>query len=200
MSFGMVSMDWQERINWSRMREYRLARTREAMKPHGLGAMLFMYDENVRYVTSTLTPGWNRLKPGLRYAMLTEGGEPILFEQGDIGIHVEKHSPWLRKENIRHSLFVDQGRRRTRLGDAGRQVHQGPPRGYGGGRRQGQAARRRLHRHQHDPRIRTRWYHLDRRHDADDGGALHEEPGRAGGDAHRRRYRRRACTTNSRSS
>ena len=36
--------------------------------------------------------------------MLTEGGEPILFEQGDIGIHVEKHSPWLRKENIRHSF------------------------------------------------------------------------------------------------
>ncbi|HEY7927721.1 MAG: M24 family metallopeptidase [Candidatus Dormibacteria bacterium] len=104
MSFGMVSMDWQERINWQRMREYRLARTREAMRKHELGAMLFMYDENVRYVTSTLTPGWNKLKPGLRYAMLAEGGEPILFEQGDIGIHVEKHSPWLRKENIRHSF------------------------------------------------------------------------------------------------
>jgi len=104
MSFGMVGMDWEERINWQRMREYRVARTREAMSRHGLGAMLFMYDENVRYVTSTLTPGWNRLKPGLRYAMITEGGEPILFEQGDIGIHVEKHSPWLRKENIRHSF------------------------------------------------------------------------------------------------
>jgi Xaa-Pro aminopeptidase len=104
MSFGMVGMDWQERINWQRMREYRVARTREAMSRHGLGAMLFMYDENVRYVTSTLTPGWNRLKPGLRYAMLAEGGEPILFEQGDIGIQVERHSPWLHKENIRHSF------------------------------------------------------------------------------------------------
>jgi Xaa-Pro aminopeptidase len=104
MSFGMVGMDWQERINWQRMREYRVAQTREAMSRHGLGAMLLMYDENVRYVTSTLTPGWNRLKPGLRYAMLTEGGEPILFEQGDIGIQVEKHSPWLLKENIRHSF------------------------------------------------------------------------------------------------
>jgi Xaa-Pro aminopeptidase len=104
MSFGMVGMDWQERINWQRMRGYRVARTREAMSRHGLGAMLFMYDENVRYVTSTLTPGWNRLKPGLRYAMLAEGGEPILFEQGDIGIQVERHSPWLHKENIRHSF------------------------------------------------------------------------------------------------
>jgi Xaa-Pro aminopeptidase len=103
-SFGTVGMDWQQRINWQRMREYRLSRARDAMRRHGLGAILCMYDENVRYITSTLTPGWCRLKPGLRYAVLVEGREPILFEQGDIGIHVEKHSPWLPKENIRHSF------------------------------------------------------------------------------------------------
>ncbi|MBO0826234.1 MAG: aminopeptidase P family protein [Streptosporangiales bacterium] len=103
-SFGTVSMDWQERINWPRMRAHRLSRAREAMQRHGLGAVLCMYDENVRYITSTLTPGWNRLKPGLRYAVLAEGKEPILFEQGDIGIHVERHSPWIPKENVRHSF------------------------------------------------------------------------------------------------
>lgn len=103
-SFGTVSMDWQERINWPRMRAHRLSRAREAMRRHELGAVLCMYDENVRYITSTLTPGWNRLKPGLRYAVLAEGKEPILFEQGDIGIHVERHSPWIPKENVRHSF------------------------------------------------------------------------------------------------
>lgn len=103
-SFGTVSMDWQERINWPRMRAHRLSRAREAMHRHELGAILCMYDENVRYITSTLTPGWNRLKPGLRYAVLAEGKEPILFEQGDIGIHVERHSPWIPKENVRHSF------------------------------------------------------------------------------------------------
>jgi Xaa-Pro aminopeptidase len=103
-SFGTVGVDWQERINWPRMREYRLERAREAMRRHELGAVLCMYDENVRYITSTLTPGWNRLKPGLRYAVLAEGREPILFEQGDIGIHVRRHSPWLPKENVRHSF------------------------------------------------------------------------------------------------
>ena len=65
--------------------------------------MLLMYDENVRYVTSTLTPGWNRLKPGLRYALLCGDDAPVLFEQGDIGLHIQKHSPWIPKENIRHS-------------------------------------------------------------------------------------------------
>ena len=85
------------------MRTYRLERARERMKAHGLGAMLLMYDENVRYVTSTLTPGWNKLKPGLRYCLLCGDDAPVLFEQGDIGLHIEKHSPWIPKENIRYS-------------------------------------------------------------------------------------------------
>ncbi len=102
-TFGLVSMDWQERINWQEVREFQLNRAREAMRRHGLGAILAMYDENVRYLTSTLTPGWNRLKPGLRYAILIEGKEPILYEQGDIGIHIKKHSPWIPPENVRHS-------------------------------------------------------------------------------------------------
>src|SRR6201985_3116472 len=84
-SFGMVGLDWQERINWDRLRKYRLERAREKMKAHGLGAMLLMYDENCRYLTGTLTPGWNRMKPGLRYALLCGDGAPILFQPGDTG-------------------------------------------------------------------------------------------------------------------
>src|SRR5258707_1889422 len=73
------------------------------MKMHGLGALLCMYDENVRYLTGTLTPGWNRLKPGLRYALLCGDGAPVLFEQGDLGFQIERHSPWIPKENVRYS-------------------------------------------------------------------------------------------------
>src|SRR6266511_3306102 len=103
-SFGAVGTDWQERINWARLREHRLSRARDAMRRHELGALLLMYDENVRYVTSTLTPGWNRLKPGLRYAVLCEGKDPILYEQGDIGIHILHNSPWIPPGNVRHSF------------------------------------------------------------------------------------------------
>ncbi len=102
-AFGVLGTDWREGINWQEVREWRLRRAREAMRRHGLGAMLLMYDENIRYVTSTLTPGWNQLKPGLRYAVLIEGKEPILYEQGDIGYHIREHSPWIPKENVRYS-------------------------------------------------------------------------------------------------
>jgi Xaa-Pro aminopeptidase len=100
---GIVGLDWQQRINWDRLRKYRLERARERLKAHGLGALLLMYDENVRYVTGTLTPGWNRLKPGLRYALLCGDGAPVLFEQGDIGFQIQRHSPWIPPENVRWS-------------------------------------------------------------------------------------------------
>ena len=100
-NFGTVGVDWQQRVNWDRLRKYRLERARERMKAHNLGALLLMYDENVRYVTSTLTPGWNRLKPGLRYALLCGDGAPVLFEQGDIGFQIQRHAPWIPEENIR---------------------------------------------------------------------------------------------------
>ena len=103
-NFGTLGMDWQQRINWDRLREYRIERARQMMKKHGLGALLCMYDENCRYITGSLTPGWNKLKPGLKYAMLCGDGRPVLFEQGDIGMQVERNSPWLPKENIRHSF------------------------------------------------------------------------------------------------
>jgi len=90
-SFGLVGTDWQQRINWERLRKYRLNRAREAMKRNGLGALLAMYDENVRYISSTITPGWCRLKPGLRYALLCEGAEPVLFEHRDIGIQINRY-------------------------------------------------------------------------------------------------------------
>src|SRR5438128_6518827 len=102
-NFGMVGVDWQQRVDWARLRKYRLERARERMKAHGLGALLLMYDENCRYVTSTLTPGWNRLKPGLRYALLCGDGAPSPFAQGDIGAQIQRHSPWIPPENVRWS-------------------------------------------------------------------------------------------------
>ncbi len=84
-NFGIAGLDWQQRVNWDRLRSYRTERAREMMKRHGLGAMLCMYDENVRYITGTLTPGWNRLKPGLRYAMLCGDGKIGIGEQCDLG-------------------------------------------------------------------------------------------------------------------
>ena len=39
-NFGIAGLDWQQRVNWDRLRKYRTERARERMKAHGLGAML----------------------------------------------------------------------------------------------------------------------------------------------------------------
>jgi Xaa-Pro aminopeptidase len=102
-SFGTVGTDWQERIDWARLRQYRIESARDRMKTAGLGAVLCMYDENTRYITATLSPGWTRLKPGLRYSMLAGDGAPILFENGDIGFQIQRHCPWIPVENIHYA-------------------------------------------------------------------------------------------------
>ena len=126
-NFGIAGLDWQQRVNWDRMKKYRTERAREHMKKHGLGAMLCMYDENVRYLTGTLTPGWNWLKPGLRYALLCGDGAPVLFEQGDLGFQIERHSPWIPKENIRYSYAWIKGRGWPGLATASQEVHRCDP-------------------------------------------------------------------------
>ncbi|MGI9585190.1 MAG: M24 family metallopeptidase [Acidimicrobiia bacterium] len=108
-AFGVGANDWKEGINWAAVRDWRLKRAHAAMKRHNLGALVLFYDENMRYVSSTLTPGWNRLKQGLRYVILIEDKPPIVYEQGDIGFHLKEHNPWIPQENIRHSYIWIKG-------------------------------------------------------------------------------------------
>ena len=79
-AFFGLSTDWKEGINWADVRDWRLKRAHAEMEKAGLGALLLFYDENMRYVSSTLTPGWNRLKPGLKYVILPAGKPPIVVE------------------------------------------------------------------------------------------------------------------------
>jgi len=37
-NFGITGVDWQQRINWDRLRNYRIERARQKMKEHGIGA------------------------------------------------------------------------------------------------------------------------------------------------------------------
>jgi len=73
-----------------------------------------MYDENVRYITGTLTPGWNRLqaRPALRDALRRWTADP--FRTGRSWFRSSGNSPWIPKTNVRHSFRLDQRRGRSR--------------------------------------------------------------------------------------
>jgi len=99
--YGTQSVDWEERINFDRMRQYKLSRMKEMFKKHDVGAMLAINEWNMRYITSTWNAYWTTPSSGLRYAMLPATAKgAILYEQGEIGFQAKQIAPWLDKVKV----------------------------------------------------------------------------------------------------
>jgi Xaa-Pro dipeptidase len=96
---GSMNVDWEERWNVERLRRYRSERSRAALAASDVGAVLLFDFNNIRYVTSTHIGEWARDKM-TRYALLTRGGEPHIWDFGSAAKHHRLNCPWLRQENI----------------------------------------------------------------------------------------------------
>ncbi len=96
---GSLNVDWEERWNVDRLRTYRLGRARAALDASEVGAVLLFDFNNIRYVTSTHIGEWARDKM-TRYALLTRGGEPHVWDFGSAAKHHRLNCPWLRPENV----------------------------------------------------------------------------------------------------
>ena len=96
---GSMNVDWEERWNVDRLRTYRTTRARDALAASDLGAVLLFDFNNIRYVTSTHIGEWARDKM-TRYALLTRGGDPHIWDFGSAAKHHRLNCPWLRQENI----------------------------------------------------------------------------------------------------
>jgi Xaa-Pro dipeptidase len=101
---GAMNVDWEERVNTERLRTYRLGRARDALAASDLGAMLLFDFNNIRYVTSTHIGEWARDKM-TRYALLTRGGAPHLWDFGSAAKHHRLYCPWLPPENVRGGMI-----------------------------------------------------------------------------------------------
>jgi Xaa-Pro aminopeptidase len=101
---GSMNVDWEERWNVERLRSYRLARAREALAGSDVGALLLFDFNNIRYVTSTHIGEWARDKM-TRYALLTRGGDPHIWDFGSAARHHRLNCPWLRQENIHAGMI-----------------------------------------------------------------------------------------------
>jgi Xaa-Pro dipeptidase len=98
-----MAVDFEERVDFDRLRTYRLARAREALNKSDLGALLLFDLNNIRYVTSTAIGEWTRDKM-TRYALLTRRGEPMVWDFGSAAKHHRLYCNWLEDANIRAGL------------------------------------------------------------------------------------------------
>ena len=92
--YSLTGADWQERVNFERLRKERLARAKEQMELHDLGALVVYDGANIRYLTSSFQGNW-KYNIFIRYAVLPRGGEPILFETAGSDLVCAKMDlPW----------------------------------------------------------------------------------------------------------
>jgi len=101
---GHMQVDFEERIDFRRLHDYRLARTRAALANSGLGALLCFDQNNIRYTTSTVIGEWARDKL-TRYCLLTGNGDPYVWDFGSAAKHHRLHAPWLRHDHCRAGLL-----------------------------------------------------------------------------------------------
>ena len=98
-----MGVDFEERVDYRRLHRYRLGRARQALEKSDLGALLVFDVNNIRYLTSTKIGEWERDKLS-RWALLTRGGEPIIWDFGSAAVHHKLYSPWLLPENCKAGL------------------------------------------------------------------------------------------------
>jgi Xaa-Pro aminopeptidase len=101
---GHGGVDFESRVDFDRLRSYRLGRARAALEASELGALLLFDVNNIRYVTSTMIGEWSRDKM-TRYALLTRTGEPMVWDFGSAARHHQLYAPWLRPEHSRAGML-----------------------------------------------------------------------------------------------
>jgi Xaa-Pro aminopeptidase len=101
---GRTQVDFEERVNFRRLHDYRLARVRAALAHSGLGALLCFDQHNIRYTTSTVIGEWARDKL-TRYSLLSGTGDPYIWDFGSAARHHKLYAPWLHEDHCRAGLL-----------------------------------------------------------------------------------------------
>jgi Xaa-Pro aminopeptidase len=105
---GHSSVDFERRVDFDRLRHYRIARAREALDRSECGALLLFDVNNIRYATATKIGEWERDKL-CRFALLMRGEEPIVWDFGSAAVHHRLYCHWLQPDNVRAGMLGMRG-------------------------------------------------------------------------------------------
>ncbi|MBI2940860.1 MAG: aminopeptidase P family protein [Chloroflexi bacterium] len=94
-TWGMIGVDYEQRVDYDRLRRDRLARSRDQLARHELGALLVFDYNNIRYITATHLSEAIRDKMA-RAALLPAGGDPVLWDFGSAVKVWNMRAPWMQ--------------------------------------------------------------------------------------------------------
>jgi Xaa-Pro aminopeptidase len=101
---GHMGVDYEQRVDFDRLRRYRLARAKASLESSECGAFLLFDFYNIRYTTQTWIGGALGDKM-TRYALLTRDHGPTLWDFGSAARHHKLHSRWLQQEDCRAGML-----------------------------------------------------------------------------------------------
>ncbi|HEU4321200.1 MAG TPA: Xaa-Pro peptidase family protein [Acidimicrobiia bacterium] len=78
---GVMAVDWENRVDFERLRQHRLERVRMMLDEFDLGALLLFETSNIRYATATQIGYW-AFNKGERWALVTKDGRPKVWDFG----------------------------------------------------------------------------------------------------------------------
>src|SRR5919205_3667896 len=93
-TYGLMGVDWEERVNFERLRSERLARIKKLLKESELGALLCFDMNNIRYITARHIGTWAMDKLA-RFTLLPQDDGPIMWDFGSAARHHQIYCPWL---------------------------------------------------------------------------------------------------------
>jgi Xaa-Pro aminopeptidase len=93
-SWGVMGVDWEQRVDFDRLRRERLSRIQGLLKQSPLGALLCFDNNNIRYITSSHVGTWS-IDKQVRWSLLAQDEEPILWDFGSAARHHQLYCPWL---------------------------------------------------------------------------------------------------------
>jgi Xaa-Pro dipeptidase len=76
-----MGVDWENRVDFERLRTYRLGRVRQMLDEFDLGAVLLFETSNIRSATATQIGYW-AFNKGERWALVTRTGRPRIWDFG----------------------------------------------------------------------------------------------------------------------
>jgi Xaa-Pro dipeptidase len=78
---GIMGVDWENRVDFEGLRQYRLGRVRRMLEEFDLGAVLLFETSNIRYATATQIGYW-AFNKGERWALVPREGRPKIWDFG----------------------------------------------------------------------------------------------------------------------
>ena len=116
-TYGTMAVDWEQRIDFDRLRRERLDRAKKLLKESEMGALLCFDMNNVRYITATHIGTWAQDKAN-RFTLLPQDDEPILWDFGSAAKHHQLYAPWLGEKRSRAGISMLRGAMSPEMGRA----------------------------------------------------------------------------------